>query len=307
MMIEKAEVTKKITIFRKLPEISIKSILTMKKAVLLALLPILAISCQSKKEKLEPITIMSYNIRYGTAPDGDHVWENRREAAAAMINDQHPAAFGVQEALDFQLQYLLDNCPDYECVGVGREDGEHGGEHMSIFYDTERVELLDWGTYWLSETPEVPSKGWDAACKRTATWTLLKDKKNKRNFFFVNTHLDHVGWDARRNGLKLIVERIAAMNPDGWPMVLTGDMNVTPENDAFADLRKIMSDSRDTAEETDKGPTFHGWGKRDPGAVIDYVFYSGFTSCSKFEVIRQPYAGRPYVSDHYPVKSTLNF
>ena len=184
------------------------------------LLPFVVSSSQSCK-KVEPLSVMSFNVRYGTAKDGDHVWDNRKDAACAMIVDQHPAVFGVQEALDFQLAYFQEHCPGYKYVGVGREDGISKGEHMAVFYDTERIELKEWGTYWLSETPFQPSLGWDAQCRRTATWTLLVDKATDRPFYFVNTHLDHAGKEARRNGLLLLVERICAMNPDGWPMILT--------------------------------------------------------------------------------------
>ena len=272
---------------------------------LAALLPLLVLSCQPK-EKVEPLPVMSFNIRYGTAPDGDHVWYNRRDAACAMILDQRPAVFGVQEALDFQLAYLEEHCPGYKYVGVGREDGINEGEHMAVFYDTERIELQEWGTYWLSETPFKPSLGWDAACRRTATWTLLKDKAAGRSFYFVNTHLDHVGVEARRNGLLLLVERIGAMNPEGYPMVLTGDMNVFPDDPCLNELRTLMKDARQTARKTDDGVTYHGWGKVDE-APIDYVFYAGFAGCDKFEAVRQPYEGVEYLSDHYPVKAMLRY
>ncbi|MBO4743853.1 MAG: endonuclease/exonuclease/phosphatase family protein [Bacteroidales bacterium] len=252
------------------------------------------------------LTVMSFNVRLGVADDGENSWPQRRAAAAGMINDQHPAAFGVQEAFDFQLAWFQENCPDYQWVGVGREDGIHEGEHMSVFYDTLRVELKDWGTYWLSETPDVPSFGWDAACKRTATWTLLKDKEIGHCFYFVNTHLDHVGTEARKNGLLLLVERIGAMNPEGYPMILTGDMNVYPDDPCLMELRNLMDDARQTAAETDDGPTYHAWGA-ESGKPIDYVFYKGFSACDRFEVIRQSYGGVPYVSDHYPVKATLRY
>ena len=276
----------------------------MKKWIFAALLPLLALSCQSKK--VEPLPVMSFNVRYGTARDGDYVWENRKDAACAMIADQHPAVFGVQEALDFQLTYFQEHCPGYEYVGVGREDGVHEGEHMAVFYDSERIELKEWGTYWLSETPFKPSLGWDAACRRTATWTLLLDKATGRQFYFVNTHLDHVGVEARRKGLLLLVDRIAAMNPDGFPMVLTGDMNVAPDDPCLNELRTLMQDARQTAPVTDDQTTYHGWGEVDK-EPIDYVFYAGFAGCDKFEVVRQPYEGVDYVSDHYPVKATLRY
>ena len=271
-----------------------------------ALLPLLAFSSQSCK-KVEPLPVMSFNVRYGSADDGDYVWPNRRDAACAMINDQRPAVFGVQEALDFQLDYFQENCPGYKYVGVGREDGIHDGEHMAVFYDSNRIELQEWGTYWLSETPFQPSYGWDAACRRTATWTLLKDKATGRNFYFVNTHLDHVGKEARRKGLLLLVERIGAMNPEGYPMILTGDMNVYPDDPCLNELRTLMQDSRQTAKVTDNDVTWHDWGKVSGRPPIDYVFYAGFKGCDKFEAIRQPYLGVPYVSDHYPVKATLRY
>ena len=274
---------------------------------LAALLSLLAFTCCQPKEKVEPLPVMSFNVRYGTAKDGDYVWQNRKDAACAMIMDQHPAVFGVQEALDFQLAYFEEHCPGYKYVGVGREDGVHEGEHMAVFYDTERIDLEEWGTYWLSETPFKPSLGWDAACRRTATWALLKDKAADRHFYFVNTHLDHVGKEARRNGLILLVERIGAMNPEGYPMVLTGDMNVYPDDPCLNELRTLMQDSRQTAPVTDDGQTWHDWGKVSGNPPIDYVFYAGFKGCDKFEVIRQPYEGIDFVSDHYPVQAVLRY
>ena len=248
---------------------------------------------------------MSFNIRLGVANDGDNCWDIRKPATAAMLADKAPAVFGVQEAYDFQIDYILENCPQYASVGVGREDGVSKGEHMSVFYDKNIIELEDWGTYWLSETPDVPSKGWDAACYRTATWTLLKIKKTGKEFFFVNTHLDHVGWDARRNGLALIVERIGAMNPKGIPMVLTGDFNVTPDNPGLADLDKMMKSARIYAEDSDEAPSYNGWGRA--GKVIDYIYYAGFEKCKDFKVVNASYADKPFISDHYPVIATLVF
>ena len=271
--------------------------------VLAALLP-LFVAC---KQEPATVKVMSYNIRYGTADDGDHVWPNRREAAAAMINDQHPLVFGVQEALDFQLEYLQENCPGYKYVGVGREDGVSDGEHMAVFYDSERADLENWGTYWLSETPEVPSFGWDAACKRTATWTLILDKTTGKRFYFVNTHLDHVGKEARRNGLILLVERIGAMNPEGYPMILCGDFNVYPTDPCLNDLRDLMLDARQTAVESDPGTTWHNWGKVDGTPGIDYIFYKGFQSCASFQRVTKQYLEAPFVSDHYPVTAILEY
>lgn len=253
----------------------------------------------------DELSVISYNIRNGEAKDGTNSWQYRYPASAMMIMDQMPDIFGVQEAYDYQVKYLDEFCEGYKSVGVGREDGKSKGEHMSIFYNTKTVKLLKWGTYWLSETPDKPSKGWDAACKRTATWALLKDKKNGKKFYYVNTHLDHKGREAQRNGLMLIVKKIQEMNKEGYPMILTGDFNVTPADEVLNDLNNTMTSARETAVKTDKGDTFNGWGRSK--GVIDHIYYSGFNACTLFEVIRKPYDERAYISDHYPVKSVLVF
>ena len=181
--------------------------------IMMAALMVLPFSVSAKK-KTADIKVISYNIRLGTAKDGDNSWEFRYPASSAMINDQKPDIFGLQEAFDFQKDYLDEACKGYSCVGVGRDDGKAKGEQMAIFYNTKRIKLRKWGTFWLSETPDTPSKGWDAACFRTATWALLKDKKSGKEFYYVNTHLDHVGKEARLKGLALIVDRIKDINPD---------------------------------------------------------------------------------------------
>lgn len=264
----------------------------------------LALSCQ---KRAQDIKVMSYNIRYGTADDGEYSWPLRCEAAAAMILDQQPAVFGVQEALPMQLEYLQKHCPAYRWVGVGREDGVDEGEHMSVFFDTTRVALQDWGTYWLSETPDQPSLGWDAACKRTATWVLFKDLSARKSFYFVNTHLDHVGVEARRKGLLLLVERIGAMNPGNYPMILCGDFNIYPDNPGLEELRSLMTDAREAAPVTDRGITWHDWGKAQGKGPIDFIWYDGFAGCTEFARVTQTYLGCPYVSDHYPVTAVLKY
>ena len=280
----------------------------MKKTILLlmAALMVLPVSVSAKK-KTSNLKVISYNIRLGTAKDGDNSWEFRYPASSAMINDQKPDIFGLQEAFDFQVNYLEEACPDYKSVGVGREDGIHKGEHMSIFYNTKTIKLLKWGTFWLSETPDVPSKGWDAQCFRTATWALMKDKASGRKFYYVNTHLDHVGWEARKNGMKLIVDRIDKINPKGLPMVVTGDFNMRINRPEFDDMKKMMKNAREEAVKTDHHQTANGWGKSGPDSIIDYVWYKGFSSCPEYETITKPYMGRQYISDHYPITATLVF
>lgn len=283
------------------------------------LLAVLTAACSPEKE--ESLTVLSYNIRMGVADDGENSWQYRCPATKAMIEDQQPDVFGVQEAYDFQVAYIEENCPGYKSIGVGREDGISEGEHMSIFYRTDAIDVLEWGTYWLSETPDVPSMGWDAACFRTATWALMQCRESGRSFYFVNTHLDHVGADARKNGLALIVQRIAAMNPEGWPMILTGDFNVRADDPSLADLDQIMSSARRSAAVTDTVASFNAYRKPIETAAlgnhlkddkteqnaIDYIYYTGFSACPVFETVTQSYAGVPFISDHYPVKARLVF
>ncbi len=192
---------------------------------------------------------------------------------------------------------------------------------MSVFYDSNRIELLEWGTYWLSETPDEPSYGWDAACRRTATWTLLRDRQSGQKFYFVNTHLDHKGVVARREGLALIYNRIKEMNPSGLPMVLTGDFNVLPDNEGLKDISSLMKSCRDFSLEADSFGSFNGFGKygnssgapvlndkkseRNTLRPLDYIYYSGFDRSLCFKVVTAQYAGKKFISDHYPVYADL--
>ena len=272
-----------------------------------AMLPQTIEAKRKTSDKEYDLKVMSYNIRLGIGKDGTNSWEFRYPATALMIEDQQPDVFGVQEAHDFQILFIKENFRHYDCVGVGREDGKSKGEHMSIFWNKKNISLIKSGTFWLSETPDKPSKGWDAHCKRTATWALMKDKRTGKKFYFVNTHLDHRGKLAQKNGLALIVSRIDEINPQGYPMVLTGDFNVKPNNPVLADLDKIMQSSRKVAKKTDNHQTFNGWGKAKSDVVIDYIYFSGFSNCVEYQTIIKPYAERKFISDHYPIFTTLKF
>ena len=280
----------------------------MKKIALLLLAAVMVLPMNAaNKEKKDDNTlkVMSYNIRLGSANDGTNSWALRYPATAEMIEDQMPDIFGVQEALASQIRFIEDNFVNYKSVGVGREDGKKDGEHMSIFWNKKTVSLLKWGTFWLSETPEKPSMGWDAACKRTATWALMKCKKTGRKFYYVNTHLDHKGAEAQKNGLKLIVDRIDDINPEGYPMILTGDFNITPDNPNLVELDSKMQSIRKVAEKTDNHDTFNGWGKGK--GVIDYIYASGFSAYPEYQTVTKRYADRKFVSDHYPICAILMF
>ncbi|MBQ2371922.1 MAG: endonuclease/exonuclease/phosphatase family protein [Bacteroidales bacterium] len=273
-------------------------------AVLLAL-PF-TVSAQKQTRDYD-LKVMSYNIRMGVAKDGTNSWEYRYPATALMLQDQMPDVFGVQEAFEFQIRFIEDNFADYESVGVGRDNGKSEGEFMSIFWNKKTVKMVKWGTFWLSETPEKPSLGWDAACKRTATWALMKDKNTGKMFYFVNTHLDHKGKEAQRKGLDLIVSRIDEINPKGYPMVLTGDFNIKPDNVALVGLEEKMQSARKIAPKTDNNPTFNGWGKAKSDMVIDYVYVSGFSACPEYHTVNEKYGQWKFISDHYPVYAKLIF
>ena len=253
------------------------------------------------------LKVMSYNIRLGSVNDGTNSWMYRCGATLEMIEDQKPDVLGVQEALADQVKFVEEFTKDYDYVGVGRTDGKSKGEHMAIYWNKKTVKMLKWGTFWLSETPDTPSKGWDAACYRTATWALMKDKRTGKRFYVVNTHLDHEGVEARKNGLKLIVDRIGKINPQGYPMVLTGDFNILPTAPELKDLDACMKSARKVASKTDSHRTYNGWGKEKTDKVIDYIYYSGFASCLEYQTVTKTYSDRKYISDHYPIFARLIF
>ena len=276
--------------------------------IIAAVLMVLPFKSSAQKQTRDyDLKVMSYNIRLGTAKDGTNSWEYRYPATALMLKDQMPDVFGVQEAFDFQVKFIEENFKDYDCVGVGRDNGKSEGEHMSIFWNKKNVKMLKWGTFWLSETPEKPSKGWDAACKRTATWALMKDKKTGKHFYYVNTHLDHRGSEARRQGLNLIVSRIDEINQKGYPMVLTGDFNMKPDDAALTGLEQRMQSARKIAPKTDNHATLNLWGKGKADMVIDYIYVSGFSACPEYHTVNEKYGQWKYISDHYPIYAKLIF
>lgn len=276
-----------------------KKIVSMGLAALFAALMLLPVSCNREKQTLH---VMSFNIRNSSANDGENCWENRKPAVAAMLNTLNPDIVGMQEVLPDQEEYINAECPQYLSFGIGRNDGVEG-ERMTVLYNSDILEFLDGGTWWLSETPDVPSTGWDAKYPRTATWVLMKDLRCKRNFYFVNTHLDHVGVQARRNGLAMVMDKIHQMNPS-IPLVLMGDFNVEPGDPCLDDVEMKMSNARTVADQTDSTPSFNGYNP-EPVKIIDYIYFTGFEGASDFRVVTESYEQRPFISDHYPIISTL--
>ncbi len=272
--------------------------------VFIAAITLLPQAFAAGKDENPELKVMSYNIRTGSAKDGTNSWSVRYSATYDMLKDQAPDVFGVQEALDYQSNYIMDVC-GYEGVGVGVENGKKRGEHLSIFWNKKTVSMQKWGTFWLSETPDKPSKGWGAEWKRAATWALMKCKKTGKRFYFVNTHLDHVSSEAQVNGMNVIITRIEEMNRNGYPVILAGDLNVTPGNKALDTLEGKMQDTREIAEKTDNLDTYNGWGKKN--AIIDYIYVSGFSSVPEYQTVTERYQNRKFISDHYPVFARLIF
>ncbi len=262
-----------------------------------------AIGCTEKGAD-SPIKVISYNIRMSGSPaaDGDNYWSNRKQASINMVNDEQPDVMGIQEGCPDQIAFLDEHLPHYKHIGVGREDGKAEGEIMAIYYRTDRVELLDGGTFWLSETPDEVSKGWDGACKRTCTWALMRMKDSGKEFAYFNTHLDHVGPTARAEALKLIVKRMGESVPEGMPLFLTADFNSTTDEPIFEPLKAVMRDARAEAPQSDPRGTFNDWGRAND-VVIDHIFFRN-ADAQSFAVLCDKNYGAPYISDHYPVVLT---
>lgn len=271
--------------------------------LLTGLLGLMMSACLPAQEA--KLVVMSYNVRNNRADDGENAWDIRRVATPAMLDAVRPDIFGIQEAYPEQERYIVESSPRYASFGVGRNDGADDGERASVVYNTEVLAMEDGGTWWLSETPDVPSVGWDAKYPRTATWVLMKDLRTGKRFYFVNTHLDHKGAQARREGLAMIVRMIRQMNPD-IPLVLTGDFNVVPGDPCLDALDGLMESARETAPVTEDTPSSNGF-RAEGHKTIDYIYYSGFAGADSFRVVTESYAGIPYISDHYPIVATLSF
>ena len=268
------------------------------------LLIMLALPLAMAAQEME---IVSFNIRYNSWNniDGPNGWPYRKAAVVKMINKERPAAIGLQEALIDQLLYLDSNLPAYKRVGVGRDDGKEGGEFMAIYYDTTRLILDGYQTLWLSETPDVPSKGWDAACYRTATVANFFDRQSRRNFYYINTHLDHMGKTARAEGVKLIASLFTpSMSAMIVPAIVGGDMNTTILDRALLPFDNVrLKPARELTPNTSHKDTYTGFGKDKP-SMIDHFFVRGDIEVERFRTLDGDY-GVPYISDHYPIAITV--
>lgn len=257
------------------------------------------------QKQCDSISVISFNIRLNTSDDGVNIWDNRKANVLNMVNVEKPDFLCIQEAYFVQLDYLDKNLPDFSYIGVGRDDGEHGGEHMAILYNKNRFKVEAHGDFWLSETPDVCSRGWDAACHRIVTWGYFVDNQTGKHIYCFNTHLDHVGEVARRESLKLISKRIKTIVKDKKaPVFLTGDFNSDINNEIFDPLKKIMKQARKDAPVTDNKGTFNGWGSAPNNIVIDHIFYNNAKPIF-FKTLNQNIYGRQLISDHYPIKAVF--
>ncbi len=268
-------------------------------------------ACNAEGKRDAQISVISFNVRLDNPVDGDNRWDNRRQAAAAMVNREQPTLLGLQEAQPHQITYLANHCPGYGWYGIGRETGKvppatdtyAPEETMVIMWREADVELLDKGTFWLSPTPDTLSKGWDAYCNRTCAWCLFRHKASGREFYFFNTHLDHIGKTARAESMKLIVEQMEKINDRHLTVFLTADFNSRTTNACFDPLHACMQDARAQAHETDNQPTWNGYGVKSSPNWLDHIFFAGdHCVAMRFRTLTDDY-GVPYISDHYPVEA----
>lgn len=269
-------------------------------------------SCGTTEKKAD-LRYATFNLRYDNPDDRPYDWASRRDSVCRFIAGQGIDVVGMQEVLHHQLQDLLKAMPQYAYVGVGREDGRQKGEYAPILYRADRFELQGSHTFWLSQYPDsVGFIGWDGACTRIATWARLKDRQSGKTFVAVNTHMDHVGTEARRRGALLIIDSIARIAA-GVPAVLTGDFNVDSHSEAYqtltTDTFRLLDTRREAAQVLGPQYTFHGFGRTpmERRAEIDFVFVTPGVRVLRSEVVQESDSIRFYLSDHNPVLVDLNF
>ena len=279
-------------------------------ALLLALLAALPAAAATPSA---PLRVMAFNIRYGTAADGDNAWPRRTELVYDVIARFQPDLLGFQEVLDFQFDALAARFPDLASEGVGRDDGRRKGEFSSLAYRRDRFTRVAGGTFWLSTTPDVSgSKSWDAALPRICTWVRLRETASGRELVFANTHFDHRGQVARREAARVLSERLGPVAA-GVPAVLTGDFNITEDTPAFRVLvdppepswvRWIDAYRTLHPERSPDEASFNGFKGTVRGSRIDFVLHTTHFRATAAAIDRHQRDGR-YPSDHYPVNAVL--
>lgn len=257
------------------------------------------------------ISVLTYNIRYANPGDAPNTWQFRKQSVFSQISQVSPDVFGLQEALVEQVKDMENAFPAYSRVGVGRDDGKEGGEFSPVFFNSGKFNLLNSGTFWLSQTPYIAgSRGWDAACNRVVTWVNLKEKKTGRSVFVFCTHFDHMGELARHNSALLLLKAVDSLSASN-PAIVLGDFNATPDSEPY----KLITANTDPRHLTDaammckdiSGPeiTYSGFKVGGiPGERIDYIFVKRISHVIKYKV-NDSNNGEYYPSDHLPVNASL--
>ena len=261
----------------------------------------------------EPVRVLSFNIRYINSEDeGQRTWLARRDQVGTVIREDKPDIVGLQEAFRTMLDDIKGRVPGYEEIGVGREDGKLRGEYAAILVRKDRMTVVESGTFWLSDTPEVPnSKTWQNRVTRICTWAKLLDRANNRELFIYNAHLDHESQEAREKGLASIMAHVTARHSQG-PFILTGDYNAGEDNAAITKLKADPLRPVDTWRELHKDVPFSEsgticqfTGNRNT-AKIDYIMVPAGTRILDAEIIHRNEDG-VYPSDHFPIRATVEF
>jgi endonuclease/exonuclease/phosphatase family metal-dependent hydrolase len=263
-----------------------------------------------------PIKVMSFNIRYGAANDGENSWKHRDYLVLETIQNYGPDLIGYQEALKFQVDFLKQNLKGYGFHGIGRDKGTEEGEYVPVMWKMDRFELVDSGHFWLSETPEIPgSVSWDSSLTRMLSWVVLRDKKAvgyQKELVFANTHFDHRGNQARLESAKLIRQRAEEIMND-IPIILTGDFNTTEDLAPYAALCKAEGFNGKPLvdafrvihpEVSDNERSFGAWVGRRDGKRIDWILHTDDFVTLNAAINYTQDAGR-YPSDHYPVEAIV--
>lgn len=271
----------------------------MKSTIKIALALLLATQIQAQNLK-----VMTNNIRLDVSSDGENDWSHRKDYLTAQIHFYEPDILGIQEAKPNQVLDVATALKEYKYIGIGREEN-NTGESSNIFYKKERLKLLKESTFWLSKTPDIVSRGWDAACNRVCTYALFQDNITGHYFWVFNTHLDHIGQEARINGIQLILAKIKELNVKKYPVMLMGDLNAEPTDVVITTLKKELNDSRLISEQAPFGPsgTFNNFEHNKPVTLLlDYIFISKDNkyTVNKYAVLSDSKDLR-YPSDHLPV------
>ena len=277
----------------------------MKKILFLLTFLLFSSGLKAQQTAYGSLNVMSYNIRFNNPGDSINAWSNRKEWVKALVKFYDTDILGIQEGLSDQVDYL-QTATGFAVEGVGRDDGKKAGEFVAIYYNPARFIKRLSGHFWLSETPDIPSKGWDAAIVRLCTWVRLYDKIRKQEFYVFNTHYDHVGVLARVKSSELIQKQIPLI-AGNLPVILTGDLNVTPQTESVATLKTFLSDAREVSQEPPYGPEGSFNGFKFNAALkdrIDYIFTSKHFKVLKYGILSDSKEQR-YPSDHLPVFSRV--